>query len=77
MQRQLFRREKNMGQFKTEDEEQLEYIRKWYEMKEEKKREKILKKMVRNYEIRLAKIYIKYAICYIVKCIKLLLGKRV
>ena len=59
-----------MGQFKTEDQEQLEYIRKWCEMKEEKQRAKEVRKVYVKYHFNMAKRHIT-------ECIKLLIGKAV
>lgn len=58
-----------MGKLSADDEEQLEYIRQWYEMKEEKKRAR----QVRWFWITQ---YFKSAVSSLVTCFKLLFGKE-
>ena len=57
-----------MSKLSTDDEEQLEYISKWYEMKEEKRRAR----QVRKYWIAQ---YFKSAMCSLTTCVKLIFGK--
>lgn len=51
-----------MGKLSANDEEQLEYIRKWHEMKEEQKREKARRKNIRNMHLVSAKGHFKAAL---------------
>ena len=46
---------------RANDEEQLEYIRQWYEMKEEKKEEKQHRKYMKKFYLTRAKWYLKKA----------------
>jgi hypothetical protein len=53
---------------KADDEEQLEYIRKWCEMKEQKKEEKEHRKRMRKHYLSMAKWHLSYVVtelkCY-------------
>lgn len=46
---------------RANDEEQLEYIRQWCEMKEEEKQEKLHRKRMRRFHLARAKWYLKKA----------------
>lgn len=60
--------------FDNDDEEQLEYIRQWYEMKEEEKKKKIERKSIRNLHLNFAKGYFKAAVEELFLCIKCCIG---
>ena len=59
-----------MGKLSAEDEEQLEYIRKWYEMKEEKNRARDVRMVYVKFHFNMAKKHLA-------QCVNLLLGKAV
>ena len=46
---------------RADDEEQLEYIRQWSDMKEEEKQEKLHRKRMRRFHLARAKWYLKKA----------------
>ena len=59
-----------MEKLSAEDEAQLEYIRQWYEMKEEKKRAREVRMVYVKYHFNMAKKHLA-------QCVNLLLGKAV
>lgn len=60
-----------------DDKEQLEYIRQWYEMKEQEKQRKIELKSIRNLHLNFAKGYFKAAIEELILWLKCCMGKDV
>lgn len=57
-----------------EDNEQLEYIRQWYEMKEQEKQNKVQRKCIRNLHWNFAKGYFKAAVEELILCIMCCMG---
>ena len=51
-----------MGKLSEDDEEQLEYIRKWQEMKEKKKEEKQHRKRMKKFHLERTKWYLAKAV---------------
>lgn len=51
-----------MGKVSEDDEEQLEYIRKWWELKENQKEERLYRKRMRKYHMNRAFWYLGKAL---------------